>query len=104
MKRVLAFLLAFYVLALTLEPCVDHEVSCTGVQQSVQETGTADHESDHKDLCSPFCTCNCCSVTMEVASSLILAGTPVAFTTLPYFFKSQPTSTFLSPVWEPPKA
>ncbi len=104
MKRVLAFFLAFYVIALTLDPCVDNEVSCNSGGILVKETGTADHPSDHKDLCSPFCTCNCCSVTMEVASVLILPVTPVVYSTLPYYFETHPVSSFPSPVWEPPKA
>ena len=104
MRRVLAFFLALYVIALTLDPCVDNEATCSAATQLVKETGTPDHGNSHQDLCSPFCTCNCCSLSMEVAAAFFLPATPVLYSTLPYFFEPRPVSAYPAPVWEPPKA
>jgi hypothetical protein len=91
-------------MALTLDPCVDSDRDCTGSGTAISEQGTADADAGHADLCSPFCTCNCCSVSMEVASILILPVTSVHYSILPCFFEPQPVSVFYPPVWEPPKA
>jgi hypothetical protein len=104
MKGIVAFFLAVYVLALTLDPCVDKEIRCTG--SHVTTAADSDHGTgtDHKDLCSPFCTCSCCNISMEVAAPLILPATPIRQSTLSYFYNPQLTSAFLSSVWDPPKA
>lgn len=60
--KLVALLLATYILALNLSPCEDgsfNDDSCNSEQ--VQGIDT-DHNHGDFDLCSPFCTCHCCHV------------------------------------------
>lgn len=103
-KGILAFFLAVYVVALTLNPCVDKEISCPG--SHVENHGNSDQGAgdEHKDLCSPFCTCNCCNISMEVAAPMLLPATPILQNTLTYFYNPQLLSVFLPSIWDPPKS
>jgi hypothetical protein len=64
----------------------------------------ADHDSDHKDLCSPFCSCACCGATLaffslEVQMPFLLAEP----SELKYpQYESQILQTSNS-FWQPPK-
>jgi hypothetical protein len=103
-RRFYALILAMYVLALTFDPCVDADRSCTGLQVSEQESGNPGTGAEHKDLCSPFCTCSCCNLSMEVAAALILPATPICMENPTCFFDPQLVSFFIHSIWEPPKA
>jgi hypothetical protein len=103
MKGIFAFFLAVYVLSLTLEPCVDKEIHLTGSHVACAAESDHGAAADHKNLCSPFCTCSCCNIFMEVAAALILPATPVLHNTFCYFYDPQLTSIFLPAIWDPPK-
>jgi len=66
-KKIIAGLLAFYMLALIFVPCQDacdsREHQSITTIQSAQE-----HHEAENDICSPFCTCNCCASYVLVAS------------------------------------
>lgn len=64
----------------------------------------ADNEASHqKDDCSPFCSCNCCSIS-------VLAQTLSIFEILQFYswsesftpYKSS-KSTYSQAIWQPPK-
>jgi hypothetical protein len=104
MKRLLAFCLACYVLSLVLTPCVDQlftgqETTC--VQYA---SGMDDSHSDHHDACSPFCTCSCCNVSMEVTSGFILPASSPDYNEIDMFVTPQVSDTFSPQIWQPPKA
>ncbi|SEJ65040.1 hypothetical protein SAMN05216327_11534 [Dyadobacter sp. SG02] len=74
MKIFVAYLLAFYVLALSCIPCQDEAVPLpnSSVKAYVAAgAAVANAEEAHQemiDLCSPFCICACCaSVTINPA-------------------------------------
>ncbi|SDG63671.1 hypothetical protein SAMN04487996_12116 [Dyadobacter soli] len=66
MKVVLAYLLAFYVLALSCIPCQDE---ASPPDSGIAAAVVSDSDNAHQeaiDLCSPFCICACCaSVTIS---------------------------------------
>jgi len=71
MKVIVAYLLAFYVFALSCFPCQDDALPSADSHRKVAEvtavvTQSADAHQDSIDLCSPFCICACCaSVTIS---------------------------------------
>ncbi len=103
MKELLALFLAFYVVGLTLMPCIDQEMTCqvqAQIQTSSQTSGS--HES-HSDSCSPFCHCSCCHISMEVGAPLVIPSVMLPVRTLAFNYRGGIFSDFSVPVWEPPK-
>jgi hypothetical protein len=92
-KRLFAFLLSLYVVALTAVPCCDDmnvkKVNLVELSQS-RNPDSQQNESDH---CSPFCACNCCQSNFEITP--LPVSTPV--TALDIFYYDQPAG-FQSPV------
>jgi hypothetical protein len=103
MRRSLAAFLAVYVLVLTLAPCVDEEVTCREVQQ-IHATSPSEAQGDHQDTCSPFCTCSCCNISMEVAAPFVFPIITPIRGELTFFFAPRSESFFSPSIWEPPKA
>jgi len=101
-RKTLAGLLAIYMLALVVMPCMDtcdsqHHNTITTIQ-SAQE-----HHEAENDICSPFCSCNCCA-------SFIVISSVVSITTFfPPTDKDFPIydAPFYSSIsadhWQPPK-
>ncbi len=67
MKVVIAYLLAFYVLALSCIPCQDEAEPLPDSSNPIAVvSGAGDGHQEAIDLCSPFCICACCaSVTIS---------------------------------------
>jgi hypothetical protein len=120
MKIVVAYLLAFYVLALSCIPCQDEAlpsqdssgtaaVATVAVATAAVATAVVTHAGDgHQeaiDLCSPFCICACCaSVTItptvatlpENAVSQLIP--PAGFSYLQMLYTGDTTG-----IWQPPQ-
>jgi len=98
----LAFILSVYVLALTAIPCVD--VPKDDVLHKTELSNTASEHHEHTtDLCSPFCTCDCCvspivnnNSTVPFACSSHIQG---LFAEYKNFF----VSALYVAIWQPPK-
>ena len=104
MRGALSILMGCYILLLTLIPCVD-EISPSFFSGQVHYSVTSKlaHEGDH-DCCSPFCSCNCCNVPVEVGFHIIYlkVNLPLSILIAGHIFNYTfpvPTS-----IWEPPKA
>lgn len=105
MKVIVAYLLAFYVLALSCIPCQDEAVSFAdgSAAASVANAG-ADHQ-EAIDLCSPFCICACCaSVTISQAIAILPESTvsrlipPAGFSYLQILYAGD-----MAGIWQPPQ-
>ncbi len=106
MKVFVAYLMAFYVVALSCIPCQD-EVELLP-DSHVTAMAAADFDHGHRevvDLCSPFCICACCAsvtVTLTVAAlpeSIVSQLIPPA-----YFSYLQTLYTGdRSGIWQPPQ-
>ncbi|GBL35485.1 hypothetical protein EMGBS15_10800 [Filimonas sp.] len=101
-------LLAFYILVLSVIPCSD-EGECDTVSFSTEQWQQQSHENHehHKELCSPFCTCACCGIS-------------IAYTVVPFFMPVRKIDKVLeriipfspesyskeisSIIWQPPRA
>ncbi len=59
--KFIAFILSIYIFALNLTPCEDNTVSDSEVKTEISHS-TDDHQHQDIDLCSPFCSCQCCHI------------------------------------------
>ena len=104
MKKVLSYLLIFYILTLTLMPCPDQEVHpWMGMHEMISQEQSG-NDNDHEDCCSPLCTCSCCSLSFEPEKVFIVTQSFSLPETLNFFFNPQIESHYLFSIWEPPKA
>lgn len=101
--KIFAYILSFVVLALTASPCIDKPLDNTLQKSELTQSANNDNHQNEKDLCSPFCTCQCCQTTFFVSN--IISASP---TTEMLFSYSEYTSIFKSldlfDFYIPPKA
>lgn len=105
--KLLNYILSIYLIALSCLPCADIEVSNTAHKASeivhTQEKHSHDKEND---LCSPFCSCNCCGsqiVTYFKAVSYNFTVVSKGIKTQLPSYTSQLTSNFFGSIWQPPQ-
>lgn len=103
--RFLASILALLILALSCMPCADIDAMSTNQTAVVHEvTHGGDQNSEHKDLCSPFCHCSCCT-------SFSIVNVPVRLPEHIIILESRNYTDYVSvrvteialPVWQPPQ-
>lgn len=114
MKALVAYILAFYVLALSCIPCQDEAQPARSFFQSGNAapsaswltSGDGADYSHTIDLCSPFCICACCASVTIAAVVTALPDTPVsrivptaAFAYLQIQYTGNPAG-----IWQPPQA
>ncbi|CAM2966891.1 hypothetical protein SAMN05444143_11054 [Flavobacterium succinicans] len=88
-------------------PCADVEVNSAGHSLNVHQTDLENHSHDKsKDLCSPFCICNCCGSQITSFSEFVIIDFPIPSkgikTQLPTY-KSVFASNFFGSIWQPPQ-
>lgn len=54
----------FYLMVLFSLPCSDASNLCEDTAPKIETAQTHDHNQDSNDKCSPFCYCNCCSISI----------------------------------------
>ena len=57
--KIFAFILSFYILALTALPCIDVPED-NNLDMNKVSQNTSDGHTNDSDHCSPFCSCSCC--------------------------------------------
>ena len=108
MKVIVAYLLAFYVLALSCIPCQD-EVrplpDSGGKKATALVAAGADAHQEVLDLCSPFCICACCaSVTISTTVAALPENAvsqlipPAGFSYLQILYTGD-----MAGIWQPPQ-
>lgn len=106
--RILAFILAITVMALSLMPCADLDELRIAEQhrQEAMHQAPCGHDADPlRDLCSPFCHCSCCASftvpqsTIRIPSPSYVQPAPVVFTG----YRLQRLLSISLPVWQPPQ-
>jgi hypothetical protein len=105
MRKLVALFLSLYIVFLTVQPCVDHDLKPPGLQcQQIHATTPASESSaDHHDACSPFCTCSCCSLSMAVSGPMALPPAIIVPQVLSFCFITGTESIYVQPVWDPPR-
>ena len=101
--KLLAFIMAFIILAISIVPCADEESIATAGMNAISEQHTGDPHEDHADKCSPLCTCSCCAgfafigAASKVAVQLLVPARQYSPLTV------SPTFTIHSAIWQPPR-
>ncbi|MGV7107278.1 DUF6660 family protein [Flavobacterium sp. U410] len=100
------YIFSIYILALSIVPCSDAYNDCKSNIAIKELPQSHDHKSDHNDVCSPFCTCTCCSVsanpkyaTFTIKAVKLIIISKIAFPQRDFLF----TSNFHGSIWQPPK-
>ena len=62
--KFIAFIFSIYILALNFAPCVDNSEIDDNVKTEISQTNGDEHQHQDSDLCSPFCMCHCCQITV----------------------------------------
>ena len=102
--KFLATILALFILSLSALPCDD--VSYNNQQsETVSEIVNLDNHS-HSDLCSPFCMCSCCSisVTEPVKHIEYVLNVEKPSNVVPTFYTSSFSNNYYSKIYLPPQA
>lgn len=103
----LNLILSIYLIALSCLPCADLEVNSAAHSSSEFLADHEGHSHDKsKDLCSPFCICNCCGVQILSYAPTISYDFPLISTVIKTqkpFYKSVFYSDFYGSIWQPPQ-
>lgn len=83
-------------------PCADHVQDATVI--AITESQEGSHDDTHKDYCSPFCICSCCSTVLNIEqvntisfiTILLPSKGEIAYETNFYSFD-------YSSIWQPPQ-
>ncbi|MBL7885885.1 MAG: hypothetical protein JNJ52_04000 [Flavobacterium sp.] len=109
--KLVNFILSIYLVALSCLPCADMEVN-SAAHKDAHEVAKTTHDHDghdhdkENDLCSPFCSCNCCGsqiVTYFKAVVYSFSVTSKGIKTSISFYKSTFFSNFYGNIWQPPQ-
>jgi len=102
--KLLAFVMAFLILALSCLPCADGDVQTVSIDNIKTEVGHSEQEdNDHEDACSPFCHCICCA-GVSVNHVMAIAIVPASQSSINHSsFHNSSIAEVSIPVWQPPK-
>lgn len=88
-------------------PCADNEVY-SAAHIAIEKLAVSDshsHDKD-KDLCPPFCACNCCGAQILGYSPFVVLEFPLTATIISSkstYYKSIFSSNFFGSIWQPPQ-
>ena len=88
-------------------PCADMETGNDSHLPTELASNNDNHSHDKEmDLCSPFCTCNCCSVQVLTHFPVNVIDFPIVNQVIKIAlptYKSISTSNFFGSIWQPPQ-
>ncbi len=106
--KFLTYLFSLYILALSIMPCSDLQNECSELNTKSSHNQKHDHQTDHEDSCSPFCTCSCCGMVI----AFNFENTSFRIKALRLFPQNRKEviiknsifySNFYGSIWQPPK-
>lgn len=106
--RHLVYILCFYLLGIAVIPCGDVYNAC---EPSAQTATTPDkdnhsHGNDSDDVCSPFCTCSCCNISVNAKPNFTKLREDRVYsnnTKKSPVYNSTCTAGFYGNIWQPPR-
>ncbi|WP_407492512.1 DUF6660 family protein [Elizabethkingia anophelis] len=98
-------ILLVLILALFIVPCSDASNNCE-ISGQVKREITHSHNNDRDDVCSPFCQCSCCGVSVvnfrfELPEFII--PTQIFSTKKVVIRDCNFISNYFGNIWQPPK-
>ena len=101
--KLAAIILSLFTLILSASPCDDEGIYGAGQSTSISQG--SDHTSNNGfDLCSPFCSCVCCTgVVLEsnIQQRILILETPVKELNTTYVVSF--SNNYLSLIYQPPQ-
>ena len=104
--KVFTFLMAIYILVLSLVPCGDMHNDCNDTTTKTELSQNHDHQQDKDDNCSPLCTCSCCSasiVALDFKQVQLKKPAEFSITQKLSIRNFSFVSNFYGNIWQPPK-
>jgi len=102
--KIIAFIMAFLVLALNVIPCADTVNAANESKSKMVVAKSNSQKSDpQQDDCSPFCSCTCCagfSVNHSVASIAAIISYEERYQTA---YLPADIIEISLPIWQPPQ-
>ena len=103
-------ILSLLILVVASYPCTDRfeyapsVVNTTNYTTNITLENSTHKEVNHKDTCSPLCTCNCCAtfITLAFSVNVLEAKTPSLNKEVVSFYSYFPQNIAIT-IWQPPK-
>ncbi|MDM1391682.1 hypothetical protein HX052_17245 [Myroides marinus] len=106
LQKILSILMLTLIVAFTQYPCADrYFVNTTQVEKLITQEGNASDQSIATiDMCSPLCTCICCTIIYSTTIFTLPITTTVlfSFNKTPLYFDKKIEKIDLT-IWQPPK-
>lgn len=103
MEIVIRLIFPLFIIFLSVLPCSD-KMAIDNTIGSFISTADDAHNDDETHMCSPFCTCSCCSAQIRIVSVFEINTLEFAHNTkvvTPYAEKSSVDNS--RGIWQPPK-
>lgn len=101
-----AIILSVLVLLLSAMPCAEDMVISKYSEIVEHNEGDSHSHENSGELCSPFCSCSCCSQHMVTAVAVV-SFIPICYhqedIITQSFYKSKLPLNVYSSIWQPPK-
>jgi hypothetical protein len=103
--RVINILLAAYITFVACGPCNDNDVCVDDKGKGSVELAISRHEHtpEEIDLCSPFCTCNCCRSTINQPKYFNFTFHALQLHDVNVRVKPSAVKTISHSIWQPPR-
>jgi len=102
--KIIAFIMAFLVLALSIMPCADISNAAYESKSKASVAKSNSQKSDpQQDDCSPFCSCACCA-SLSVNHSIASIAATISYKERTKTAHSPTDIIKVSlPIWQPPQ-
>ena len=109
--KLFCYIFSLYFLALSCLPCTDNEHAVIPPQYQTELVVENDHEHENhtncNDLCTPFCTCACCGMTINLQATFNYTPKfqPIPFPIVSenFYYQSPNSNQYLQGVFQPPQ-
>ena len=99
--KFIAFIMAVLVLTLSCLPCSD--VGATSEMSKPEVRDYQSNETQHNDLCSPFCHCTCCAGFSVNHFIALIATIPQYKSKIQAAYLPSNILDVALPIWQPPQ-
>ena len=112
LMKIATNILTIYMFALSLIPCSDGGGGIVEIANhffGIEHQHVSDHEQHSKgcgdDTCSPFCVCNCCSISVNIPTNIDFHDKYIMLvsTKIPSYKSNFYPSGFNASIWQPPR-
>ena len=103
--KVIAFILSILVFIMAISPCADYEMILHAQEHVLSESHDQGHDHSHhnNDLCTPFCTCQCCGTSITVPDIVYFSDLKnYSLYSVSEYFITEYNHIYTDGVWRPP--